>query len=352
MFEVSGNAHMHTPYSDGVKWHKEIAADAIKAGLDFIIVTDHNVWVDEIEGYVENDQGKVLVLVGEEVHDMRRDPQVNHFLAYGTNKEMCRYAPDPQRLIDETCLAGGYGFLAHPFDPTLPLFHEPDYGWKDWHVEGFTGLEIWNYMSEFKGLIKGKLSALQVVQNPQKHIMGPDAQVLAKWDDLLAQGKRIAAVGNSDAHGQTYGMGPIKRLVFPYEFLFRAVNTHLLLPRPLNGDVQHDKQLILDGLGRGRGWVAYDMPHPTKGFRFTGQSLNKGIMGDDVKLDAGATLQAIAPTACHMRHIRHGKVVAEASNSTNLTHIPTAPGAYRVECYIPYWGKKRGWIFSNPIYLR
>ena len=59
MFEVSGNAHMHTPYSDGIKWHKEIAADAIKAGLDFIIVTDHNVWVDEIEGYFENEQGKV-----------------------------------------------------------------------------------------------------------------------------------------------------------------------------------------------------------------------------------------------------------------------------------------------------
>ena len=94
------------------------------------------------------------------------------------------------------------------------------------------------------------------------------------------------------------------------------------------------------------------MPHPTKGFRFTGQGINKGIMGDEVRLDAGATLQAIAPVACHIRLIRHGKIVAEVANGTNLTHIPNEPGAYRVECHIPFLGKKRGWIFSNPIYLR
>jgi hypothetical protein len=352
MHEIAGNCHMHTPYSDGIKWHQEIAEDAIRAGLDFIIVTDHNVWVDGVERYYENEQGKVLLLVGEEVHDMRRHPQVNHFLVYGAEREMCRYAPDPQRLIEETCIAGGYGFLAHPFDPPLPAFHEPDYPWLDWQVEGFTGLEIWNYMSEFKGHIKGKLSAVQVALRPEKYIMGPDVQVLAKWDELLAQGKRIAAVGNSDAHGQTFSLGPVRRVLFPYEFLFRAVNTHLLIPRPLNGDVAHDKRLILDGLGRGRGWVGYDMPHPTKGFRFTGQGSNKGVMGDDVKLDAGATLQVKAPAACHIRLIRHGQVVAEAKNDRTLTHIPVDPGAYRVECYLPYLDKKRGWIFSNPIYLR
>ena len=64
---------MHTPYSDGANWHAEIADEAMPAGLDFIIVTDHNPWVDGLEGYYENEHGRVL-LVGEEVHDMRRDP--------------------------------------------------------------------------------------------------------------------------------------------------------------------------------------------------------------------------------------------------------------------------------------
>ena len=53
MFEYSGNAHMHTPYSDGKKWHNEIAEEAISAGLDFIIVTDHNVWVSGPEEYYQ-----------------------------------------------------------------------------------------------------------------------------------------------------------------------------------------------------------------------------------------------------------------------------------------------------------
>ncbi|HZD10996.1 MAG TPA: PHP domain-containing protein, partial [Candidatus Binatia bacterium] len=71
MHEAVGNMHMHTPYSDGEKWHKEVADDAIRAGLDFVIVTDHNVWVHGVEGYYENDEGRVLLLTGEEVHDVR-----------------------------------------------------------------------------------------------------------------------------------------------------------------------------------------------------------------------------------------------------------------------------------------
>ena len=58
LFELTGNMHMHTPYSDGEKWHVDIAEDAIKAGLDFIIVTDHNIWVDGVEGYYENGNGR------------------------------------------------------------------------------------------------------------------------------------------------------------------------------------------------------------------------------------------------------------------------------------------------------
>ena len=67
---------------------------------------------------------------------------------------------------------------------------------------------------------------------------------------------------------------------------------------------------------------------------------------------AGATLQIKAPARCRIRVIRHGKVVAEAERDTNLAYMPSEPGAYRVECYIPYEGRERGWIYSNPIYLR
>lgn len=342
---------MHTPYSDGAKWHEQIAEDAINAGLDFIVVTDHNIWVDGIEGYYSNDHGRVLVLVGEEVHNPRRDPQVSHFLVFGAEKEMARYAHDPQILIDETRAAGGYGFLAHPFDPSMPYLDAQSIGWRDWDVEGYHGLEIWNYMSNLKGLVDGRISALRVALNPQKYVIGPRSDTLAKWDELLAQGKRIAAVGGSDAHAFRLSMGPLTRTIFPYEFLFRAVNVHLLLETELSGDLVHDKTLILSAIGQGNSWVGYDMAGPTNGFRFSGQGGSKGIMGHEVKLDIGATLQVLTPAKCHIRLIRDGEVVKEVANDVNLTHLPVERGAFRVECSIVHLGRKRGWIFSNPIYL-
>ena len=49
--EYIGNLHLHTPYSDGHGSHDEIAKAAIDAGLDFIVTTDHNIWIGGIDGY-------------------------------------------------------------------------------------------------------------------------------------------------------------------------------------------------------------------------------------------------------------------------------------------------------------
>ena len=63
-YDYAGNLHVHTSYSDGTGLHSDVAEAAAQAGLDFVIVTDHNVWVDGMDDYY----GDVLVLVGEEIH--------------------------------------------------------------------------------------------------------------------------------------------------------------------------------------------------------------------------------------------------------------------------------------------
>jgi hypothetical protein len=197
-----------------------------------------------------------------------------------------------------------------------------------------------------------RVRVLPLALHPERYIVGPEPQVLTRWDELLTQGRRVAAIGNSDAHGTPMHLGPITREIFPYEFLFRAVNTHILLREPLTGDVTRDRASILGAIGRGNSWVGYDMPYPTRGFRFSGHGLNKGITGDTVRLDAGATLQAMAPARANIRLIHNGCVVASMPNGQNLTHTPVEPGAYRIECLLPYEGRERGWIYSNPIYLQ
>jgi hypothetical protein len=52
-----------------------------------------------------------------------------------------------------------------------------------------------------------------------------------------------------------------------------------------------------------------------------------------------------------MRLLHDGKEIFHSNSLNHLTLPVTHPGAYRVECYMRFLGERRGWIFSNPIYL-
>jgi predicted metal-dependent phosphoesterase TrpH len=168
MPEIIVNLHMHTRFSDGTLTHQQIAQAALKAGLDAVIVTDHNVWVNGLEKYYQDGDRTVLMLVGEEIHDQARDPQKNHLLVLGAGRELAHLAPDPQRLLDSVRKAGGWAFLAHPVDPAAPAVGEGDISWVDWDLHGIAGIELWNAFSEFKSLLKSKLHALYYAYNPNR----------------------------------------------------------------------------------------------------------------------------------------------------------------------------------------
>jgi hypothetical protein len=353
MEEISLNLHMHTTYSDGSGTHTDIAYAACQAGLDAIIVTDHNVLVTDKEGYYTFDDRKVLVLVGEEIHDQSRHPQKDHLLVFGTNRELAPFAPDRQILIDQVKQSGGSCFLAHPEDPALPLFHEENISWEDWNVHGFTGLELWNGLSELKTVIRGYGSALFYSLLPQFIAHQPLPSVLRKWDELMATGKRIVAVGGSDAHALHKTLGLFHRVLFPYEFHFTTINNHILLSAPLRGDLAYDRGMILAALARGNSFIGYDLPASTRGFRFTANNRHgNATMGDEITVEDGVTLQIRLPQITELCLLCDGKVVREWDKTSNGTFTTSRPGVYRVEAYIQYLGKRRGWIFSNPIYIR
>ncbi|MBC8496768.1 MAG: CehA/McbA family metallohydrolase [Anaerolineales bacterium] len=353
MHEYIVNLHMHTPYSDGRGTHEEIAQAAIQAGIDVVIVTDHNVWVKGPQGYYGEGDQRLLMLVGEEVHDQTRKPQKNHLLIFGAEKELASFAKDPQQLIDAVKDANGLAFIAHPTDPEAPAFGEADLSWVDWDVQGYTGIELWNAMSEFKSLLKGKLAAIFYAYNPASVAHGPFDEVLKKWDDLLNRGQRVVAVGGSDAHAMIGRLGPLARVLFPYEFHFRAVNTHIYTTEPFGGEAVSDSRLVLDALRQGHAFVGYDLPVSTRGFRFTAQGLGKvAWAGDEIPAANGVTLQIKLPirTECHL--IKNGEIIKTWQDREACTYITTEPGVYRVEAFLFFRGKRRGWIYSNPIYVR
>jgi hypothetical protein len=342
--EVVGNLHMHTPYSDGAWYHAELARAASQAGLDFIVVTDHNLWVQGPQGY----HHEVLVLVGQEVHHTQRQPQANHLLVYGAEAELSQCAPNPQQLIDAARKHGGLTFIAHPFDFPLKFMHEPGIPWIDWNIEGYVGLEIWNYMSEFKARMPNRLLAVYYAFYPQHAIRGPFKETLELWDELLAEGQRVVGVGNSDAHAFTMSLGPIKRVIFPYEYLFRCVNTHLLLDEGLTGDVDYDKYLIYSALEQGHSWVGYDLIGSTKGFTFTARSASEhAIVGEELRRAGAVNFDVEVPLPATLQMVRAGKGVVAKAKGTKLKFTSVEAGAYRVEAY----RKGKGWLFSNPIYV-
>ena len=353
MQEYILNLHMHTPYSDGTGSHEEIAQAALRAGIDVVIVTDHNVWVKGPERYYQEGDRRVLLLVGEEVHDQTLRPQKNHLLIFGVDQEMAPYARDPQALIHRVHDCGGLSFIAHLVDPEAPKFNEPDLSWVNWDISGFTGIELWNAMSEFKSLLKSKFHALYYAYNPEAIARGPFPETIQKWDELLREGSRVVAVGGSDAHAMRASLGPLRRALFPYEFHFRAVNTHIFTEKPLTGDYESDRQAVLDALRKGHAHVGYDLPFPTKGFRFSAQGMGESAwMGDSISSQNGVTLQIRLPRRTECVLLKDGKSIKTWKDREVASHITTEAGVYRVEAYITYRRKRRAWIFSNPIYVR
>lgn len=116
MPEIVGNLHLHTTASDGTGTHDEVAAAAARAGLDFIVYTDHNTWVDGVEGwYHDSTTGRSLLrLMGQEINDQQLEPELNHMLCHFVSRDLNGVAADPQQLIDTVTQAGGGLFGSPP----------------------------------------------------------------------------------------------------------------------------------------------------------------------------------------------------------------------------------------------
>jgi hypothetical protein len=352
MQEVIVNLHMHTRYSDGAGSHGDIARAAVKSGLDAVIITDHNVLVEGVQRYVGPGRRKVLILAGEEVHDRTRVPQKDHMLILGCGHEVAAAGADPDALAKAAADGGGVSFIAHLHDPAAPAFREPDISWENWSIGSYTGIELWNGLSELKSLVPTRLHGIFYAFFPHFLAHAPPSTTLKQWDLLLRE-RRIVAIGGSDAHASPMHLGPLQRIIYPYEHHFRCINTHVLLSGELTGDPIGDGRQILDAIASGHCFVGYDLPSPTRGFRFTAHG-GEGdtVMGDELRARGSVTLQTHLPSFAEIRLMHDGRLIRRATHVQALTYTASQPGVYRIEVYRRYLGRRRGWIFSNPIYIR
>jgi len=329
-----GALHMHTPYSDGTGTVAEIARAARSAGLRWIIITDH----DTLEARAEEGiYGGVIVLVGHEV-----TPDKNHLLVFNTPVVIDR-AMSPAECIARVAELGGVSFIAHPDERTNNEIKQP-FEWEDWSVRGFTGIELWNYMSEWMEAITPRRKFLNYFL-PSITIKGPTKRTLAWWDQLHREGHRAVGVAGSDVHQARVQALGLTWVVFPYEQVFRTLTNYLVLEEPLAEDFELARSQIYQALRDGRVIIANRFYGEVDGVSFTVESGGTRVtVGEELRLAGRAQVTFRAPKSGRIRLVRDGQTVCTQKGSELLlsTH---RPGSYRIE--MRRWGQP--WIFTNHI---
>ncbi|MEI7812573.1 MAG: PHP domain-containing protein [Ignavibacteria bacterium] len=345
MFEYVGAIHIHSVFSDGSGEVSDIGAFADEAGLDYILLTDHNTLRALKEGY-EGWYGKTLVLAGCEINDKENK---NHYLAFNIQQTFSTRMP-VKEIVRKVNEAGGIGFLAHPHEKRSSMKEHPAYPWTDWSVKDFTGIEIWNHMSEWmEGLtVENKY---QYFIHPLRSVVAPPAETLAVWDELN-QHRRVVGIGGVDAHAHKINLlGFFEVEVFPYKVLFKSIRTHILTNEKIEigkspEAVSKAGHIIYGALKEGRCFISNSYRADAGGFRFFADNGEKKFqMGEEVMLYNKVKLRVMLPSLLgEIRLIRNGELYDSVASNEAEFHVKE-PGAYRAEVYLD----KKPWIYSNHI---
>jgi hypothetical protein len=345
MIEYVGAIHIHSTYSDGSGTVDEIVKAAREVGLDYIVLTDHNTLrakTDNKEGW----HGDTFLLVGAELNDKRN---LNHYLALGIEKTFSTRM-NAKEYVAKVKESGGIGFIAHPHEERNSMKEHPAYPWTEWKTDDFTGIEIWNHMSEWmEGL--NESNKYNRFVHPLKSVVAPPKKTLEVWDELNLK-RKVVGIGGIDAHAHKLNLlGFFEVEVFPYKVLFKSIRTHLLCNTPLNKsnkgvEFTYDRNEILKTLKSGRLFISNYYHGDAKGFRFFAQDSNMIYqMGETIPFNDKIRLRVILPNISGtIRLIANGKQIDEVENIDAEFRIEKT-GAYRVEIYLD----GNPWIYSNHI---
>jgi hypothetical protein len=331
--------HVHSTYSDGSGTVPQIARAAKRAGIDVVLLTDHDTLEAKRRGE-ERWYDDVLVLVGEEVSPTDRD----HFLAFGIDAEINRRMSGPD-ICKAVEAAGGFGFGAHPFSRGSERFKRPGIAFGE--RDCLAGVELWSFLNDTGERARGIRDLARMIFTPQRAIGGPPEDNLREWDQLC-QTRRVVAIGGLDAHQfgiRIAGHVPIR--LMGYARTFKQLHTHVIVDEPLTRDLEADRARVYGALREGRCYIANDQVADARGFQFWADGPRAIPMGGEDNSEARWTLHARLPHAARILIRRDGLVHAEA-DADGITSVASGSGVYRVEATM----RGRPWIYSNPIYLR
>ena len=252
--ELVGVLHVHTRFSDGTATPAELVSLAADMGLDFLGINDHRNLKAREAGWAGPQSG-VVVLAGSELNDPTR---ANHILVYGADS--IPPVTDSAGQLSTVASRGGLAIVAHPCETGARLPKMGPYPWNRGPLPGVDGVEVWNYMSDWKtGATLRDLR--RRVADPDAFVGGPHPGAVDLW--LQTGG---CAVGGVDAHGLRFGLGPLRLEVFPYDSLLGKLHTHVLMDPERAAEPGEDD--IVQALRRGDVFTSRPALGSARGFRF------------------------------------------------------------------------------------
>lgn len=346
-----GAYHIHTNRSDGTGTVDEVAAAAARAGLAFVILTDHGdaTRAPDPPAYRHG----VLVIDAVEINTF-----AGHVVALGlTAASPYPLAGHPRDVIEDIHRQGGAAVIAHPDSPS------PSLRWRGQNVPA-DGVEWLNVDSEWRddrpatlvlaaarSLIRGPESIAALFSRPAASLSRFDAAARQRPTFTLAAVDAHANIGWRDREE------PRQRSVLArptYEALFRTVAQAAVLDAPLTGRAPDDAAAVLGALTTGRSFsIVRAFAGPASLDFAADHAGGTARMGDRVPAataGGSVTFRASVPQApgAAMSLFANGRPVAEGKGTLRFQH-GTEPGVYRVEVAFP--GTSTPWIVSNPIVI-
>lgn len=348
---VRGAFHIHTRRSDGTGTVDDVAAAASRAGLKFIILTDHGAGT-QVPERPRYRQG-VLCIDALEI-----STNGGHVIALDLPQAPYRLAGEPRDVLEDIARLKGFSIAAHPTSP------KPELRWIEW-TPTFDALEWINADSEWRDESPARLVRalftypLRRAESLAQLLDRPDT-VLRRWDVLTGR-RRVVALAGADAHariglrslGEPYDNGP--SLPLPsYEAVFRTFS--IALPDVhLTGDAAKDARMVIDAIRAGHVYSSMDAVGGQGAMTFTAVSGTARASAGDLLRPSGPTsfrVDVRAPADARIVLKRNGEMVASGGVPT-LEYLGRDLGAYRVEVELSGapGDPPVPWIVSNPIYV-
>lgn len=360
---LTGAIHVHSLFSDGGGSPAEIAESAGRAGLDFVVLTDHN--NSQARRDFEKSYKGVDLFV-----EMEASTPAGHALAFFSHTE-ARLLSDPrvtdqtyEHFIGQPSPKDFFLIAAHPSNiknPWTQLDRYPD------------GMEIANFDSFWQRQASESFLdfGLTIATFPLNHTLGALRFIqfydkdLSAWDNMNTIVPGHVGILGHDTHSL---LKLTRTAVFrwpDYYETFRVASNVVFLKESASTDFETRKKQIYDSIRRGAVAIIFQLLSPFNGNDWTLTCGNNNFRsGDQADLMSNCHFQAVTPIhfpyPVRFRLIQDGKVVSDTTSDENVRRFPvTGRGVYRLEVYarvrsllhilmnrdVPY-------VLYNPIYIK